>query len=606
MGKVTQTGSNHTNNKMTSKSDSHAHDVHLTPMQRLFQMLREDQTDMYTIFIYTILTGILTLAIPLTAQFAVNTLAAGIMIQPLVVLSLAVLSALLFAGFLRLLKLIILERLQQRVFARVALKLAERLPRITQSSLASEYAPQLVNRFFDVITIQKSLSKLLLDGPAALLQVLLGLILMAFYSPYLLAFDVFLIVFVVFVVTILGIGGLRTSIKESYEKYHVAEWLTELARCHRSFKLHGDYAFSMERTDKLALEYIDARRKHFKVLFRQAFGNYFFRAIASCGVLAIGGFLVIEQQLTLGQLVAAELLIVGVLEGLDKLISLLETIYDLLTGVDKVGHVTDMPVERETGKMLPPIQGPASVNCRSVSFSYYDDNYILSDLNLEVKPGERISLVGESGTGKSTLASLICGLQEPTHGIVQINGLDVREANLKSLRATVALVSDANEIFEGTVEENILMGRDHISYQDIQWALDLTQLTDELAKLPKGMQSKLVGEGRNLSRGQIQRLLIARAIVGRPKLLLLDEAFTGIDENDKLQILKALYAPQMSWTIIDISHDPEVVVRSDKILVLADGAILETGTPKEFAFRKDCRFAALFPTLSAKSTLTVG
>ncbi len=562
--------------------------------------------DLLTLLVYTVLTGILTLAIPLTAQFAVNTLAAGIMIQPLVVLTFAVLAALIFAGVLRLLKLVLLERLQQRVFARVALKLADRLPRIHHTALVTEYAPQLVNRFFDVITIQKSLAKLLLDGPSALLQVILGLLLMAFYSPYLLAFDIFLILFVVFVVTVLGIGGLRTSIHESYQKYHVAEWLEELARCHRGFKMNGDHAFSMERADDLVVSYIQARRSHFRVLFRQAMGNYFFRAIASAGVLAIGGFLVVENQLTLGQLVAAELLIVGVLEGLEKLIRLLETMYDLLTGVDKVGHVTDLPVEREAGKLIPQSQSAVTVHCRGVRFSYRDGNDILADLNLTIKAGENISLVGASGAGKSTLASLLCGLQEPTHGIVQINGLDVREASLKSLRQVVSMVSDANEIFEGTVEENIVMGRHHIRYEDVQWALEATQLTDELTRLPLGMQTKLLSEGRNLSRGQIQRLLIARAIVGRPKLLILDEAFTGIDENDKLQILRELFSTERDWTILDISHDPEVVMRSSKVCVLADGQIVESGTPAEIALQCEGRFAALFPTLAAKPTEVTG
>ena len=557
--------------------------------------------DLLTLLVYTMLTGILTLAIPLTAQFAVNTLAAGIMIQPLIVLTFAVLSALIFAGVIRLLKLVLLERLQQRVFARVALKLADRLPRIHHSALVSEYAPQLVNRFFDVITIQKSLAKLLLDGPSALMQVLLGLLLMAFYSPYLLAFDVFLILFVVFVVTVLGIGGLRTSIHESYQKYHVAEWLEELARCHRGFKLNGDYSFAMERADNLVVSYIQARRNHFRVLFRQAMGNYFFRAVASAGVLAIGSFLVVENQLTLGQLVAAELLIVGVLEGLEKLIRMLETVYDLLTGVDKVGHVTDLPVERETGKPIPNSDSAVTVNCRSVKFSYLDGNDILSDLNLTMKAKEHVSLVGESGAGKSTLASLLCGLQEPTHGIVQINGLDVRQANLQSLREVVSLVSDTNEIFEGTVEENILIGRDHISYQELQWALEVTQLSDELTRLPAGLQTKLLGEGRNLSRGQNQRLLLARAIVGRPRLLILDEAFTGIDENDKLQILSELFSNERDWTILDISHDPEVVLRASQIYVLAEGKIVEAGSPADLTSRRDGSFAALFPSLSPKS-----
>lgn len=583
-------------------SGSHADQAHLSPFQRLLGMLREDRADLSVLIVYTLLTGILTLAIPLTAQFAVNTIAAGIVLQPLVVLTTAALGALIFAGILRLLKLVMLERLQQRVFARVALQLADRLPRIHHTALMDEYAPQLVNRFFDVINIQKSLAKILLDGPSALLQVLLGLTLMAFYSPYLLAFDIFLILFVVFVVTVLGIGGLRTSIAESYQKYHVAEWLEELARCHRGFRMSGVPAFAIEQADRLVLKYVKARKAHFRVLFRQAAGNYLFRAIAGAGVLGIGGFLVIDRQLTLGQLVAAEVIIVGVLEALEKLIRLLETVYDLLTSVDKVGHVTDMPVERESGKPLPYYNDGAKVVCRQVRFAYREGREILSELNLELQPGQHASLVGESGSGKSTLASLLCGLQDPTHGVVQINGMDVRDVSLSSLRRAVALVSDTNEIFAGTVEENILLGRE-LSHEDVQWALELTQLSDELARLPDGMQTELIGEGRNLSRGQVQRLLIARAIVGRPRLLILDEAFTGIDENDKLRILEGLFAPENKWTILDISHDPEVVTRSGVVHVLSDGRIAETGHPSELAVNRQCLFVSLFPTIEGRTVL---
>jgi ATP-binding cassette subfamily B protein len=183
--------------------------------------------------------------------------------------------------------------------------------------------------------------------------------------------------------------------------------------------------------------------------------------------------------------------------------------------------------------------------------------------------------------------------------------MDVREVSLSSLRQSVTLVSDTNEIFAGTVEENILLGRE-IPHEDMQWALELTQLADELSRLPEGLQTELIGEGRNLSRGQIQRLLIARAIVGRPKLLILDEAFTGIDENDKLQILSGLFAPENKWTILDISHDPEVVTRSTVVHVLSGGQIAETGSPAELAINRQGLFASLFPTIESRSSLVSG
>lgn len=571
---------------------------HQTPFQRLREMLHLDRGDYVVVFIYTTLIGLLTLAVPLAAQALVNTIAAGVMIQPLVVLTLGVFVALVFAGVLRLLKLSLLEKLQQRIFARVSLQLADLLPRIEHDALVKEYGPTLVNRFFDVVTIQKTVSKILFYGPPALLQVVLALVLMSFYSPYLLAFAIFLILFLVFVIWGLGLGGLRTSIEESYSKYRIADWLEELARCQRGVKMNAVPTFPLEKADVLLVDYIKLRREHFRIIYRQALGTYVFQAIAGAGVLAIGGWLVINRQLTLGQVVAAEIVVAGALEGVEKLVRLLESIFDLLTGLDKVGHLTDMPTERTHGRQLAAEQAGASVVCRKVRFSYDGEHNILSGLDLTVSAGERVSLVGESGVGKSTLAAMLCGLHAPNSGLVQINGMDVRDANLDSLRHVVGLVGDANEIFAGTIEENILLGRQAINQQDLQWVLDLTRLNEELARFTHGLQTKLTSEGRNLSRGQIQRLLIARAIISRPRLLILDEGFTGIDENDKIDILSEMFDSVHPWTIISISHDPEVVMRSGKVHVLAQGRIVESGTPTELMSLHECEFMRLFPSIN--------
>ncbi|MBL8151016.1 MAG: ATP-binding cassette domain-containing protein [Blastocatellia bacterium] len=573
------------------------HHHHLSPYSRLNLILKEDRKDLVILVLYTTMAGLMALAVPLAAQALVNTIAAGVFIQPLVVLTTVVFVGLIFSGILRLLKLHIAEVLQQRIFARFSLQLANHIVRIKQPALQEEYAPELINRFFDVINVQKSLAKILLDGPSALLTILVGLVLMAFYSPILLAFNFFLIFFVFFVVFILGIGGLRTSIQESIQKYRVAEWLEELGRCQISFKMNAFPNYLIKRADNLVVNYIKARKRHFSVIFRQAAGNFLFNAVASAGILAVGGWLVINRQLTLGQLVASELIIITVLSSLDKLIKLLEVVYDLLTGIDKIGHVTDLPTERIDGKYISKDKPGARVICRNVHFSYIETTPVLSDLNLKIEPGERVSLVGASGVGKSTLASLLCGLNEPMVGTVEINNIDVRDINLTSLRHMVNLVGDTRDVFDGTIEENIVVGRPDIGHEDIKWALDITQLSNDIAQFPKGLKTQLVSEGRNISRGQVQRLLIARAIVDRPQLLILDEAFTGIDEKTKLKILNEIYSSENGWTIIDISHDLEVVMRSDNVHLMAKGKILESGSPKELSRDQNTEFIKLFPSL---------
>lgn len=584
---------------MTSGIHDQIHRDHLTPMRRLWLLLLADKQDLIVLIVYTLITGLVSLAVPLASQALVNTIAAGIFLQPLIVLSLLVLAGLLFASVLRMMKLCLVENLQQRIFARITLLLSERIPSIKASALNNEYMPELINRFFDVITVQKSWGKLLLEGPSALLQVLIGLVLMAFYSPFLLAFDVFILLFIFFAVSVLGIGGLKTSIHESVLKYRVAEWLEDMGRCQTSLKTNGFIQYLVRRSDGLVLNYLQARRAHFAVLFRQAFGTYFFQALASAGILAIGGWLVINRELTLGQLVAAELVMLNVLSALEKLIRNCDTFYDLLTGLDKIGHVSDLPIERQGGTELSYSERGLSIKCMKLRFSYTRSE-ILSGLDLLIESGQKASLVGASGAGKTTLASLICGLQEASHGTVEVGGHDVRDLDLHSLRKQVGFVGDVNEILEGTIEDNVGLGRPSVSHQDIRWALDTAQFSTDLIDLPDGINTMLVSGGRNLSRGQVQRLLIARAIAERPSLLILDEAFTGIDEKTKLKIIHQLFSPEIGWTVLDISHDAEVVMRSDKVYVLSAGAITESGTPQDLAWRKESEFSVLFPDLATQ------
>lgn len=505
------------------------------------------------------------------------------------------------AGVLALLQLSLVESIQQRLFTRQALRIAGKLIRSTSRAMEGVYGPELANRFFDVLNVQKGLAKLLLDGLAAALQALIGLIILAFYdhSGLLLGFDLLLLLVIGFIIFPLGIGGLRSSIAESAEKYRLAGWLEELARCRSSFKLHAAPAFLLARTESHVEGWLRQRRRHFAVTYRQEAGSQLFQALANAGVLAIGGYLVVQRELTLGQLVASQLIIAQVLKGTDKLLKQAETVYDLLTGLDKTGYLTDLETEAEGGTPVPSSPtGGASVVIRELRFAYPGTPDILSDLNLELEPGERISLVGASGAGKSTLAALLCNLEEPNFGLIEVNGVELHGVSKSSLREVVSVVGYDEAIFEGTIEENILMGCEHLTSADVRWAIEVAQLTEDIARMPEGLQTHLVSGGGNLSRGQAQRILLARAIVDRPELLILDEAFTGLDERTSMAILEGIFAPENPWTIIDISHEGPVVTRAEQVYVLAEGRIVESGSPADLAAQTGSEFCKLFPELS--------
>ncbi|MBX9686139.1 MAG: ATP-binding cassette domain-containing protein [Candidatus Obscuribacterales bacterium] len=567
-----------------------------SPYQRLGQMIFEDRQDLILIIIYTFFTGLLTLSVPLATQIIVNTIAAGVFLQPLTVLAGGVLAALTFVALLRLLTLWMVEQIRQRTFSRVALRLAYRVPRIKHPTLTDEYLPELVNRFFDTITVQSAWFSFLLDAPAAALQVIVGMTLLAIYSPWLLAFDLIVIAFFLLEVFVLGFGGFRTRSEETTQRFLIAEWLEELARCESGIKTNGIPAFLLKHTDNLLVDYVKRRRVHFKVLFRQAAGLYFFQALSSAGVLGIGAFLVVHRQLTMGQLVASLLIVNMVVPGLERLIRNLQNIYELLSALGKIGYVEDLPLERRGGEAIVKSGKGAEVNIKSLRFAYPGGAQVIRGLTMNLTAGERISLFGHNATGKTTLAKILCGLVEPGEGIAQINGVDVRDADLDSLRRTVALVSDNNEIFPGSIIDNISLGRPEITYNDVTWALNMVRF-DEFSHLPHGLQTEVGSAGKSLSRGQIQKLLLARAIVKRPDLLIFDEAFTAIEEKSKLEILDNFYAPEQKWTIIDISHDADSITRSDRIFLIDNGVIVESGTPAELIRLVDGKLEELFPQL---------
>lgn len=569
----------------------------LSPLERAFQYISLEKKDISVIIMYGILIGVVSLVTPLTINALVTTISAGVFTMPLLVLSGIIFIGLLVAGAIGIVQAYVVEILQQRLFVNTAFEIGYKFPHAKQSVFQQEYAPELLNRFFDVITLQKGIKKLLIDGLSALIIGTAGLGLLVFISPTLLALGLLFIILSLSIVYVLGKDSLKTSIIESKKKYDAAAFLEDIARCVHSFKLSGNNDFILRKIDELSHDYVKERKIHFKILIRQIIGFTFIRSIVNTGVLAIGGYLVFERQITLGQLVATELVIVSLITALEKLTNQLEVIYDTLAAFDKVGNITDIELERIGGNILPHSDHGIALHCEHIAFTY-DSVPILNDIYCSIPAGQRAAIVGKSGAGKSTLAHLIVGLLDTSMGSILIDDNDLRILDLSHLRNQIGFVFPHDEIFEGTIWENITLGRDWISGKDVMDAVRITQLDDSLMRLPNGLQTKTVSYGKNLSTGQIRRIMIARAIVHKPRLLVLDEAFTGIEENMKLEIIQDLYSKKNDWTILSITHDPEVVSKSEAVYVISDGKIIEKGTPHSLFTSNDSLFKKMFPELS--------
>ena len=555
---------------------SHAHSAMGTnPGKRFLALLKAEKKDIHTLLIFSVFSGILYLAAPLAVDAVVSNLAFGGQSQPflqaLVVLSIALFACLALQAIITAFQYYIADIIQRRVFVRTASDMAYRLPRVKAESLDGVYAPELVNRFLDIVIVQKSTALLLLDGVNLVFSTVIGMVLLSLYHPLLLMFVAGLLVLIVLAIWLLGRGAVESSIRESMMKYNLVNWFEEIAHFPFLFKGPGGYALAYERANELATGYVHAREKHFRILMRQISGLLTLQVFAAAILLAVGGYLVISQQITLGQLVASELIMASIVGALAKMGKKLEAWYDALAAMNKLGLIFDLDIEREDGERRVNTKTGAHIQAEGLAFSY-DRAPLFSGLNFTILPGSRTAIVGPHGSGGSTLLNILFGLRQPTAGFVRIDGLDLRNCYLESLRESVMLLR-RDEIVGGTIIENLRLGSIGIGMDEIQTALTKVGLLDELLHQPEGLNLQLKIAGAPLSGNQRTRLLLARALIQRPKLLLIDELFDGLDADSLNQLSAAVLGKSQDWTVVLTTRDHEVTLKCDQIIKLAPSQV---------------------------------
>lgn len=548
---------------------------HVHPLRRLQEWIRLESEDGWVVVIYTAAIGLVSLVVPIAVQAVVNTIAFGMLLQPLAVLTILVFLGLLAVTWLNAYRQYVVEMIQRRIFARLAGDVANKLVRVEPRFFDRYHGPELVNRFLEVVTVQKSGAALLLDGLTVVVQTLIGMILLAVYHPFLLAFDVLLALSLVVVLFPMGSGAIPTAVKESKAKYALLAWLEELARHQIAVKSRPGLALALERTNELTKDYLHYRAAHFRILLRQIVGSFALQAFASATLLGVGGWLVIDRQMTLGQLVAAELVVALVTSGITKFGKHLEQFYDLMASLDKLGYLTDLPVERTSGEPLPRRAGAAELRLVNVSVHAGDSVPLLERVSLTVEAGARIGLLGPTGSGKSSLLDVIYGLRAPAEGHLEIDGRDFRELRLDDIRDQIALVREP-QIFEGTVLENLRLGREELSTDRAREALEEVGLLDHVLKMPEGINTRLATGGAPLSAGQAVQLELARALAHEPRALVLDECLDWLEDlPERDRLIELVFGPRDRWTVIVASHNDEILKRCDRVYEIREKKLVE-------------------------------
>ncbi|MDX2191294.1 MAG: ATP-binding cassette domain-containing protein [Bacteroidota bacterium] len=576
-------------NSERTNSDASSHKKHPNPVQRLMKLMSLERKEIGYIYFFAVLVGLVNLTLPLGIQSIITLISGGSMMSSIVVLTIIIVAATGFAGYLQILQLQFVEVLQQRVFAKAAYEFSHRIPKIKLEAISKEYGPELVNRFFDVLNIQKSLPKFLIDITAALLQILFGLILLSFYHQFFILFGFLLITIIIVIAYVSGPRGLKSSITESKYKYKVAYWLEELARNNITFKLAGYTNLTIDKTDNYLSNYLIARQKHFKVLRGQYVTIIIFKTFITASLLILGGLLVFQSQINIGQFIAAELIIVLVIASVEKLINTLDVVYDLLTALDKVGHVTDLPLEETKGIKLSaiPNNDNFTIELKNISYKYHGSTKpTLKKINLKFKKGEKICITGQNNSGKTTLIKILTGLYHEYEGLFLYNDISIRDINIYSFRDTIGENITHNELFEGTIEENITVGKKGITLDDLMWAIKEVGLNDFIQNQPRGLKTQLIGGGVDFPSNIKQKFILARSIAEKPSLLVMDDEFFT-EQNEKKHLIDVLFQKENEWALVMVTNDPLLLSKADKIFYISNGETTLEGTYDELMSQKE-------------------
>jgi ABC-type bacteriocin/lantibiotic exporter with double-glycine peptidase domain len=519
----------------------------LTSWQRLVGLLKLDRKDIRQVFYYAIFAGVVNLSLPLGIQAIINLIQGAQISSSWIVLVILVTIGVAFVGVLQLMQMRIIENVQQKIFTRSSFEFTYRFPKMKMSELRNYYPPELANRFFDTLTVQKGLSKILIDFPAALLQIIFGLMLLSLYHPFFIIYGILLILLIYIVFKYSAQKGLDTSLDESKQKYKVAHWIQEVARSILSFKLSGRTNLALHKNDELVSNYLDARESHFRVLVQQFIKLIGFKILVTAGLLVIGGFLVLSQEMNIGQFVAAEIIILLVINSVEKLILGLESFYDVLTSIEKLGQVVDKELESQDGGSINETK-PFKVELEDLSYKVPNImRPIINGISLKIDAQDRIMIHGSHGSGKTTLLKLIAGINQPTSGVIYVNEVAIQGIKLNNYRALI---------------------------DEIDYVLEKIKLVNFVKSQAKGLNTILSPEGKRLSSTVSKKIILARSILKKPKLLLLKDPLDQFEKLEAKSIMEFLTHKNNPWSLVVVSYNMDWKTNCTRIVNLEQGKIV--------------------------------
>lgn len=532
-------------------------------------LLKLERRLLALVFSYSLAIGLFSLIVPLTVQELVNTFAFAIQPVTIVTLAAIMVAALLFVGAFKALQYYAVEVLERRLFARIAIGMAQQIPQMQFLGFKPRYA----NYFAETVFMQRALSVLLVDLINVVVGGTVGMTILVFYHPYFLLYGALLLAGFNVVFFLMSHGGLRATIDMSHAKYETLHWMQEISYNLLHFKATDSQAILMQRTDDLVGKYIHTRQDRFGILIRQYLASVGWQAVAQSGLIATAGWLVSVGQLTLGQLVAAEVVVSGLLASFDGVVKRMGHIYYFLTGLYELDFVFSLPKDKASATLSVPLPDPVvhgiRVTCKDLAVVHQGLPPIFSNFNLEITPGEKVGIYASTTVAKTALARVLAGLETPTGGVIRYNGVDLRHLDIAAINRCRGFMLDSQlSLFEGTIEDNIVLGRSYVPYSDVRWALRFVELEEDVDALPQGLKTNVRAPGKILAPTHIMRILLARAILSRPQILIFDGILHNLQPALRETLLRRLCSKDEPWSVIFVSNDPNLTPHVDRRMIL--------------------------------------
>jgi ATP-binding cassette, subfamily B, bacterial len=535
-------------------------------VSKLHKLIMTDKKDITSTYLYATLAALLQLSLPLGIQAIISYVMAGSISTSIYVLIGMVVTGTFLNGLLQVKQMEVIEKLKQKIFVRYSFEFNYKLPKLNIQKLDAYYLPELVNRFFETVSLQKSFDKILLDIPAAVIQIFLGILLLFIYHPYFIGFGILLIILLAVVLRFTSPLGLDTAFQASNYKYKIASWLEEIARTVKSFKYAKNKKLQENKIDHLVTGYLDSKTSHFKLLMIQYWAMIAFKTLITISMLVLGVSLLVNQQINIGQFIAVDIVIIAIMASIEKLITNIDSIYDSLVSIEKLAKITEAEVEESGTIALEDTNTGVDIEFKDVTFGYTAEQIAIENTSLTINANECIQIKGKSGSGKSTILRLLTGAYTTFNGNILIENIPLRNYDVDTLHKNTGVLLSAQDIIEGTISENISLGGANVPINEIADFTKLIGLTDFINNNPKGFDTMLQPNGSKLPNTVRQKILLTRAILGNNRLLLLEEPFQWLTEETIKDVMAYLKAS--NTTIIIASDDERITKYVDRSITM--------------------------------------